>query len=70
VVASGNKGKNAMNQKTTESKGAPDVRPLQDNELDAIAGGVPGLATMISSATGTQIGNTIDSLSQAAGGPR
>jgi hypothetical protein len=48
-----NKGKNAMNKKT-ESKGAPDVLPLRDNELDAIAGGT-GLATMVTQAVGQAV---------------
>jgi hypothetical protein len=43
-----------MNQKT-ESKGSPDVRQLRDNELDAIAGGTPGLATMVTQAVGQAV---------------
>jgi hypothetical protein len=66
-----NKGENAMNKKT-ESKGAPDVRQLRDNELDAIAGGwfvMPGLGTMASNNTGDILGSAIDRLSQDAGLP-
>jgi hypothetical protein len=56
-----------MNQKCA-SKGAPDVRRLRDNELDAIAGGSPGTGTL-SGASGDAISNLIDSLSKELGTP-
>jgi hypothetical protein len=56
-----------MNQKT-ESKGAPDLCPLRDNELDAIAGGT-GLATMVTQAVGQAVTQAANQLAKEAGLP-
>jgi len=57
-----------MNQKT-KSKGAQDVRQLRDDELDAVAGGMPGLGTMVYSKVGDAVSSAINQLSREAGLP-
>jgi hypothetical protein len=58
-----------MNEKT-ESNSARDGRRLRDDELDAIAGGMPGLGTMVYSMVCDAVNSAINQLAREAGLPR